>query len=467
MRRLRGDRGAGTLENLGVVSIAAILVVATITAFVGFRYADHLAAALCRGTAAIDGSSGASCAVAPERSAEDYVPPQPCVVSGSGGEKNANVSFAVTLEGGETWLIEELGDESYRLTHQGDVGASIGIGIGGGVTMTVDDTAYGASAQASASAGLTVAGGETFYVDSNEQALELLTQQRQDATKDGLVGDSGPARWVTDKVGGWFGDDQEGENRQPDEWFVEGGVDGGASAEIEGGVPGLTADASAEAALEQFLGTTQRSDGTSTDYLRAEMSADASLSGDTSGALDDEEFLTTGAGGEMSALVEIDRDENGDPVAMRIVSAVGGHAEFDTADDKDDLESTASNITSRTMQIPLGSDDDREVAGRFLQTMGVAYVPGVTDPSDIGSAAVTPSRFRELASDLGDLARERGYIYEQEYTSDSSADFAAQVDLKMGAITGVGVEDASSSRVTTGYRYWNGQEMVERSGCVA
>lgn len=465
MRRLRGERGAGTLESLGVVSIAAILVVALVAAMIGFRYADHVAAAFCRVAAAIEGSSGASCAVAPARTAEDYVPPQPCVVSAQGGENSANISFVVTLEGGETWLVEELGDGSYRLTHQGDAGVSIGVGIGGGATITVDDTVYGGSAQASASVGLGLAGGETFYVDSEDAAMELLTQQRQDSTKDAIVGDSGPVRWVTDQVGGWFGDDQEGENREPDAWFVEGGVYGGGSAELAGGLPGLNGDASAEAALEMYLGTTQKSDGTSTDYLRAEMSADLGISGNGPNAQGYDTFFTAGAGGEMSAVVEIDRDENGEPVAMRVVSAMGGHAESDTAYSQGGLDDDASSVTARTLQIPLETSADRDLAARFLQTTGVPYVPGVTDPSDITSAALTPDAFVQLATDMGEVASTRGYIYTQEYTTSDSTDFALQVDAEMGAVTGVGGGSVSNQLATTGYEYWNGQEMVERSGC--
>ena len=115
MRRLRGDRGAGTLENLGVVTIAAILIVATIAAFVGFRYADHLAAALCRVTSAFDGGDGASCGTgAPERTTEDYVPPQPCVVSGNGSSVNASVAVGIQVGGGTAIL-----DPSHERARQG------------------------------------------------------------------------------------------------------------------------------------------------------------------------------------------------------------------------------------------------------------------------------------------------------------------------------------------------------------
>lgn len=465
MRRLRGDRGAGTLENLGVVTIAAILVLALVAAFVGFRYGDHLAAAFCRLAAAFDGSSGSSCSVPVERSADDYVPPEPCIVASSGGDNSASVSFVVTLEGGEEWLVEELGDGTFRLTHVGKGGAGIGVGIGVGGTVTIDDQTYGASATAEADIAIGIAGGETFYVDSREAAMELLTQQRQDSTKDAILGDGGPFRWVYDKAAGALGDDLEGEQRAPDEWFVEGGFYGSAEAQASGGLPGLNVDASTDAAIEAYLGRTERADGTSTDYLRAEMSIDANISGNTPDAQGYDAFMVAGAGGEMSAVIEIDRDENGEPVAMRMVSAVGGYADADTAYSQHTLDDLESSITQRTIQIPLETSADRDVAARLLQTMNVPYVPGVTDPSDIGMAAWTPDSFRELTTDLGQLASERGYLYEQEYSTTSTTDFGVDVDVELGARAGVSGSTVSDSRTTTGYRYWNGQEMVERTGC--
>ncbi|MEK8227342.1 hypothetical protein NKG05_16485 [Oerskovia sp. M15] len=54
---LEGRSGAGTVEHLGVTTVAVILVVALITAFVGFRYGDELSATLCRITAAISGAT--------------------------------------------------------------------------------------------------------------------------------------------------------------------------------------------------------------------------------------------------------------------------------------------------------------------------------------------------------------------------------------------------------------------------
>jgi hypothetical protein len=457
----RGESGAATIDYVGAIVVVVAIVVSL--ALSATPIGQTIAARLCEafGTTCGEVTSAA-------RAPEDYVPPMPCVVSGNGEDNDANLSFVVvTLRGGERWLIEKLGDGRYRLTRGFNGGAGATVGVGGGVTLTVDDSVYGGQATADASAGLSVGGGETFYVDSVEDAQNLLGQQRQDDVKDAVLGDSGVARGFFDWVSGKLGDDQEGENRAPDEWFVEGGtwVDGQASA--SGGLPGLNADAGASGSVEAYLGRTERSDGTSTDYLRASMSIEAGLSGNVPNANGYNTFAVASAGGQMSALIQVDRDANGTPVALRLTSTTGGHAATDQSYvGMDDLD-TASSLTSVTSQIPLETASDLRTASRTLQTLGIPYVPGITDPTDIGQRALTPSAFTQVATDFAALAASRGYYWEQDVTSGSTTDFGLQVDVKMGAVAGLGGSTVSNESTTTGYRYWDGGQMVSREGCVS
>ncbi len=400
-RHVDGEAGVGAVEYIGVIVVVVALVGSLLVAVTPVGQA--IAAKLCE-------AFGATCGAvtSAERAPEDYVPPEPCVVSSHGRENGANVSFVVTIEGGET-----------------------------------------------------------FYVDSVDEAENLLGQQRQDDVKDVVLGDDNPLRNGYDWVAGKLGDDQEGEQREPDEWFVEGGMYADASAGAAGGLPGLNVDAEGEAAVEAYLGRTERSDGTSTDYLRAELSGDIGISGNGPDAQGSDSFRTAGVGGEMDALVEIDRDAGGNPVAMRVVSTVGGHAEDEQSYSGTGGLDDASSMTARTIQIPLETESDMLTASRFLQTTGLPYVPGVTDPSDVGQRAVTPEEFVDVAADLGELATDRGHLWEQEYTSDDSTDLAVQVDAELGAITGIGGSSVSNGTATTGYRYWDGEQMVAREGCAA
>jgi hypothetical protein len=449
-----------------VTVIALVVVAALVVTLTATGLGPKLSTELCRLIAAIEGNSGASCGSASGaggiRSAEDHVPLQECVVSNTGGENSVNATVVVTLDSGETWLIEQLGDGRYKLTYQVQGGASISLGVGGGVTVTVDNTTYGGEASASISGGLQIAGGQSFYVSSIDAANQLLDQRRVAAAKSSL----GPLRGPVDSVLSFFGEDQTLQHLQADEWFVEGGMNANASAAAGGGVPGMSGYASAGASEEAYLGHTQRLDNTSTDYLRMSASVDVSASSSVAAGDGSVAFLTAGVGGEISGVVEIDRDANGNPVAMRMVSTVGGYAQADISGAGADTPYGGSSYTTHTAQIPLETASDKQVAARVLQTLGILYVRGVTDVGDVGQRAWTPSQFVDAATDFGNLAADRGYMWEQKYTNDSSTDFAVQADGTLGISLGIGEKSTSSTMHTTSYTYWDGRAWVTRAGCV-
>ena len=100
------DRGAGTLEYVGVVAVVAVLVGALVLGFANSHYGENLSAQLCKLTSAVDGGS---CPVPPtERAPEDYIPPDACVVSSNGEESSSGLTVVVDVQSGETWLIEKL-----------------------------------------------------------------------------------------------------------------------------------------------------------------------------------------------------------------------------------------------------------------------------------------------------------------------------------------------------------------------
>lgn len=451
------DSGAGTLEYLGVAAVAAVLVAALVLGFANSHYGDNLAAQLCRLTSLADG--GGSCPVPPkERAPEDYIPPDQCVVSSNGEESNSGVTVVVDVQGGETWLIEKLGDGTYKLTRARSGGVGIGVGVGFDFAATVDDQTYGVGATAKANVAIVGGGGESYIATSEEHARNILEHKRNDETKDSLIGDDNPVRdgvdWLNDKLGG----SNKYEQMDPDEWFVEAGIEGEASA----GATTPIGTVGAEAAIEAYLGRTHRANGTTTDYLRAEMSIGGGMQGRGPNAQGYDTYMQLTAEGSAGAVVEVDRDKDGNPTTFRIKSVLMGNGTADSSYNgpvDDDPQ-----YTERTIDIPLDTAAGRETAARVLQAAGIPYYPGITDSVDIAQIARDKIDPSALGRELGDLAAARGHISEQTYSMDTSeAGFNAEGAL--GVELGLSHSTVTSTRSTSDYKYWNGTEMVDRAGC--
>jgi hypothetical protein len=465
-RRYGTERGAEAIEHIGLIVIVAILIAALVAAFLAAGLQETVAAQLCRFFNTITGQSTASCGTGGVRSAEDHKPPQPCVVSSIGGGSGARVSvFIVTAEGGATWTIEELSNGEYVVTLEGEGGLAASGSVGARVSVTVDDKTYGDGVFIGVDKGVRIAGGQSFNAPSLDAAYEIIAQQTQDTVKDIYTfGGNNFFRDGVDKFLSIFGDDQEYEKLEPDEWFVEGGVS--LSAYGDGGfrLPGMGAYAGSELEGGVFAGSTHRRDGTRTDYLEVEVSGSGNVGG-SAGYYS----LDAGASFEGSALVEIDRDANGDPTAMRLVYSYGGSAEYEGSGQ---AGAGVNGFTARTVEIPLDSESSRAVAGNLLRSMAIPYVPGLTDLGDPNSPTIPIVGFGPALDDFYDLAYERGYVSEQDYTKDTTTDFGLQADLsipyavKVGG--GFGVEATHTEMLSTGARYATGPgEWVEMPECVA
>jgi hypothetical protein len=458
-RGLRGDAGVGTLEYIGILTIAAVLITAVVLSLTSLRAREHAEAAVCRIAEAFD--MGGGCDPSPGRDPEDYVPPEQCVVSSTGRDDSGSLTVVVTVEGGERWVIEQLGDGTYRLTRAREGGVGIGVGVGFDVSVTNDNETYGVGATADASAAVVIGGGESYIARTPEEARRILDHKKNDETKDFWFGDDNPLRdgadWINEQLGG----SNEFEQLEADEWFVEGGIEGDASA----GATALVATADAEATLAAYLGRTNRKDGTSTDYLRASMGLSGGLEG----------HAVTGAGydiykqftldGEATAVVEVDRDADGNPIAFRLRSVTSWNAVGDESYSGAGGIDGDPSYTERVVEIPLATDADRRLATRALHAVGVPYYPGVTDRVDVAQTVLDRFNPVDLGVDLGTAAADRGFIYEQTYTTSTTQD-AVNAQGKVGVELGLNLSAIESSRSTTGYRYYDGTGFVERPECV-
>lgn len=460
-RGLRGDTGVGTLEYIGIITIAAVLVAAVVLSLNSMQVRQTTEAAVCRISEAL--GLGGECGTGPDedRDPEDYIPPEECVVSSNGQDDSSSLTVVVTVEGGERWVVEKLGDGTYRLTRARDGGVGIGAGVGFDVSVTNDNETYGVGATASASAAVVVGGGESYIAQTPEEAQRILDHKRNDETKDLWFGDGNPLRDGADWVNEQFGGSNEYEQLDPDEWFLEAGVEGDASA----GVTALVATADAQATLDAYVGRTSRKDGTSTDYLRASMGISGGLEGHAVTGSGYDIYKQFTLDGEAAAIMEVDRDEDGTPVAFRIRSVTSWNPVGDESYSGSGGIDGDPSYTERVVEIPLESDADRRLATRVMHAAGVPYYPGITDTVDVAQALLDKVDPAGLGQELGGVAANRGFIYEQTYTTSTNED-AVNAEGKVGVELGLNVASIESSRATTGYRYYDGTGFVDRPECV-
>ncbi|MFD1859861.1 hypothetical protein EHW97_10250 [Aeromicrobium camelliae] len=443
--RRHQERGQGSLELTGIIVTAAILVAAVIVATTtqSDRMGNTIASTICKIVTLGQGNCGDADTAA--RPPSDYLPSEPCVINGSGSSTSGQVGITfVKISASEGWLIEELGDGTFRLTRMTDLGVGGTVGIGFGATVTVDGDRIGVEAQAGASSSLVGKSGDVYIADSLEEAQEILSQKGTDETKDFWLGDDNPIRDGWD----WAFGAGEHEQREPDEWYEAAGqsTEGSANATL------LNGDAGATGQVESFLGTRYRSDGTSTEYFEASMEGELSAGVVVAGA---------GLQGAMGAIVEVDRDADGNPTAMRLVSSTMGDAyAYDDPSNKETPETTRT-----TIEIPLDTQEGRDLAARTMWAVGLP-LNGVFPDVDSSAWAVPGFDAASVGRDLGEFARDHGKMWRETFTEDVSTN-GFNITGKLGGELGGGAEWSDTSITTTGAEYYDGTGWVERPGCAA
>ncbi|WP_157465602.1 hypothetical protein [Cellulomonas sp. Leaf395] len=176
-RMPRGDRGGSSAELLGVVVVAALLVVGVVAGV--SSYPDRLAAELCRLVAATSGGDAASCGAvtAEQPTDDDYVPPA-CMFHEESEQYSAAVKvwfFELGQDSG--FVVQEFADGTVRAT----VTDGVGIGAGGSVTSSTFDLGKlgggdNAGLDVDLGGGVTFSYGDTWAFDSPEQWGEMKEQ---------------------------------------------------------------------------------------------------------------------------------------------------------------------------------------------------------------------------------------------------------------------------------------------------
>lgn len=444
--RTRDDRGAATIEFSGLMVIAAFLVAAVAGALAVEPIRDAAARAVCEVITLGQGSCGSPSA------AVDPTPQQPCVQSADGGSVSVRAAVVVVGQTGEEWLIEQLGDGRYRLTRGSASGAGGTVGVGFKITGTYNDHAYGVSLGADATAIALGATGDVYYANNSEELQTIISQARTDAVLDRVTG-GGIVRDVVDWATG------NDEVPTPDQtWYeVRGSGDAAAYASW------LLVEAHAQGAVNAALGARINRGGSGTAYFKADLTAEVA---GAMWASDESTNATTRylgkAQGTLGAVIEVDYDTSGQPRAMRLVSVVGGQAEWSkrVAGQKDSTGPKANSYTQRTNELPLDAARDRVVAAETLAALGGLTVPGLVPPVVTAAVADAPVRFVQSA-------RDHGRLWEDGYTFDTNTEFGVGLDAEYIAKLGVDASYSTTRREGTGQRYFDGTGWRERPGCVA
>lgn len=448
------ERGAVSLEQVGLAVIAAMLVGALVLVLTQRTpVAESARQAVCTILNLGQGSCGSSSSQAtrPE-------PTEPCTVSDSRVTADHKIAVVVvTLRDGREFQIERLSDGTSRVTTSDHSGAGLEAGVGGGLSVTVADRTVGGSVGASAGGELTIKDGDVYHVKDDAELQSLLDAYTADIIKDELVGDAGPQRWLTDLV-----TDSTGLTTpmpEADETFVEGGFSVNASAQAVA----LTDSAGAGVGAAEALGYKEGADGSRTYYLSTEVEGEAGLQTlgvDTSGV----RFEGADLSGSMQMVTAVTVDPDGQVSSVDLsVSAAGTSSGLASAMfTGDPASSDLSDSTGRAIvyqaSLPMDSTPNQVAGWSFLAAQGVTSLGGVT------SAVALPATLAAGDHYL-DRVRQDGTLTTQGYAYDESTAFAIDASVKVEIEAGVASSVSSQQMDLTDAQYWNGSEMAEWTGC--
>lgn len=454
-RRWR-ERGAATLETTGVTIIAAMLVVGLILAatpqarIIGETFSYWICQVV---------TFGQGGCTPPSTSPEAHKPTEPCVLTQDGVERNQKISVIVfTASDGRRIEVQRLSNGEYRVTVTDSGGVGAEVGVGGGLTVTVNDTAVGGTVAAGAGASIDIKAGEVYHADQDEIG-GLMDALLQDQVKDAVVGDRGPIRWITDQAGDLIGIGTD--LPVPDEVYAEGGISLNASAEATS----LVTSGQAGVSGSQLLGTRVDRNGNTTVYLTSTVSGEVGLQTLGVAVGGNPEFQGAALDGELEVVTAVTFDSEGNMTSVQAsASAAGSSSGLATALFGGSMDAGLANQSS-TMQLwqatlPIKSSADETVAGQFLLAQGVSSLGAWNNPM-LAATAIMPTL------SFFDAVESRGTLTQQQFDTDANTVFGIDASGELGVQLGVSASVSEDSMTSTGAQYWNGSQWVEWEECSA
>lgn len=438
------ERGAGTVENLGVVMVAAILVLALVAGFASFRYADQIAAAFCRVVAAIEGGSGASCGTAPlpagEPTDEDFQPPM-CLLNETSESYSSEIKIAfVTVGENSGFIVQQYGEDGpvkLTVTDGGSLGAEGGIGAKFNIGNLGSETKAGADVDFGG--GLTFGYGDTWEFESQAEYEEMREQLDTYLIQQEQLKHEGGALAI--KASGGFVDAPQ----DPAVSFTTMGLEAGVDAGIGLAEPtGRTDDQGEAEYLDPNVGAFLSLDGsgeviTETNYETGEVSYTYQLTG--GGELGAQMVAGEGSGElEGTGAFKVTRDSAGEVTGIEFktvgAGSWGGRLGNDTFDQASGGAGTADGSSTMTTTRLEVDDDNRDVVDSWLADRG--------DALRVPLSAVVPDQpsddpFEQLLYEQATMSQ-----VEYENIRDGFA-FGGAVKLGLGLGFSISAEEATAT----------------------
>jgi hypothetical protein len=313
--RLEVERGSGSLELVGVVVLAAVLVAALVGA-VGARdpqIRDSIWASLCKIT-------GGDCSVANAPSNVDFKPGE-CELYSGENRVNATVDIAfVRLGGGGVVQRTEKSNGDVEITMLYEGRGGVVASAGGKGRLTIGEHTVGAGWQAEAAATGGYQSGETYVFTDRGQADDFQRYLQRELAEDSVFSLNPIAGTINAGVE-WLTNEKPPANHGVQKTYVR------YDATLEGSVSGSLgygASAKVEASAMVALGTEldrgkdpgDPSDDTVTDFYQVDWSVGGELGLP----------MVKGVSGSYSpsGIVKVTRDAQGEPVSVTIVDRAEG-----------------------------------------------------------------------------------------------------------------------------------------------
>ena len=453
----RKDFGAATLEFTGMVAVAALVAVSVLLAavpnapFVGSKFRE----AVCQIISLGQGDCGGV------TSPEAHRPTEPCVIHSDSTTSEGEVAVIfVTAKNGRTYEVAKLSDGRYRITYLSDGAVGVETGVGGGLTVTVNDRNYGGSATADVSAALDFQSGDVWYASSEQEAYDILVSAAESDLKDQVVGSGGPLRSIVD-----WGEDQlgigAGNPPEPDETFAQGGLVLNASAEATD----IAVSAGAEVGATEALGVRTTKDGRTTVYLSTTVQGEAGLQ---SVGIDpntlDPQFIGAQANGKLQLVTAVTFDSSGNMVEVSTTATAAGESKglvtalFGGSADPS-LTNSVSTATVYRATLPIKTDADKMLAEQYLMATGVMQLGGPI------AMTLTAAPAAYATTEFLTAARNRGQLTQQSFDTNNTTVVGVEAEGKLGVELGVDYKLKTGELTSTGGQYWDGVNWQTWQGC--
>lgn len=460
-RRRRPESGAGALEYIGTIAVAAFLVVALVLAIgPGDRIVNAVRAAVCEIT------GGENCAAIATADLTEHLPSCEVFTEGydlhgevtvfsanAGANGSLTLKKAVAPDGTERWLVQE--SAGVQLGAHGMIGQEGKFGVG-------------ESLSAEAKATLTADGGRTFAFGSEEVAREYMDAVIQQGGKE-IAAAVSPLPRIVDM---WAADTLTGTSYESpgDPMAYYGEVGTAVTVGAEGSVP--VGGASVEGSQTQVLGVKyepgQGGDSPKTTFYykgTQELAGQLQILGQgPNGA----------AQGEIVVAVTM---QEGEPVSAKIEAAgkvrggffASGAREVPLGGKLPKTGSAALGVDSGNfvqgkvaLEMDLTNPDSLDALADVTDSVGMPILPGYGTPGYQDPAeAVSGLRDRFTEGGPAEGATLTGQVFEGSEGQFEVGFFAGEV-LTFGA---GGHVATSSAEATDAFYYAPGAGFVQWQGC--